>query len=137
MLGLGADREVLVRGVRRRLCLAGAHAARPRYSGRLRPAQERDREAFRPRAHGVAGDGDGGVTAPPRSGKRNCMSLIGRIIVIFFAFVMALMVAGILLAIGIVGPDWAGADADPFERVTFFFVSFVATSFAGAAATLP
>jgi hypothetical protein len=65
------------------------------------------------------------------------MSLIGRIIVIFFAFMVAAMAAGIVLAIGIVGPDWAGADADPFERVTFFFVSFVATSFAGAAATLP
>ena len=43
------------------------------------------------------------------------MSLIGRIIIIFFAFILAAMAAGIVLAVGIVGPDWAGADADPFE----------------------
>ena len=47
--------------VRRRLCLAGAHAARPRHSRRLRPAQERDREAVRARAHGAARHGDDGL----------------------------------------------------------------------------
>jgi hypothetical protein len=65
------------------------------------------------------------------------MSLLGRIIVIFFAFIVATMAAGIVLAIGIISPDWAGADSDPFERVSFFMFAFFATSFVGAAATLP
>jgi hypothetical protein len=65
------------------------------------------------------------------------MSLLGRIIVIFFAFIVATMAAGIVLAIGIISPDWVGADSDPFERVSFFMFAFFATSFVGAAATLP
>jgi hypothetical protein len=65
------------------------------------------------------------------------MSLFGRIIVIFFSLIVAIIVAGIVLAIGIVAPDWAGVDSDPFERVSFFIVSFFATSFVGAVAFLP
>lgn len=65
------------------------------------------------------------------------MSLFGRIIVIFFALIAAIVAAGIVLAIGIVAPDWAGVDSDPFERVSFFIVSFFATSFVGAVALLP
>jgi len=65
------------------------------------------------------------------------MSLFGRIIVIFFALILAIIAAGIALAIGIVAPDWAGVDSDPFERVSFFIVSFFATSFVGAVAFLP
>jgi hypothetical protein len=65
------------------------------------------------------------------------MSVLGRLIVIFFGLILAIMAAGIALAIGIISPDWAGADADPFERVTFFAFAFFATSFVGATATLP
>ena len=65
------------------------------------------------------------------------MSLFGRIIVIFFALMVAIIAAGIALAIGIVTPDWTGVDSDPFERVSFFIVSFFATSFVGAVAFLP
>ena len=65
------------------------------------------------------------------------MSLFGRIIVIFFALFFAIIAAGITLAVGIVAPDWAGVDSDPFERVSFFIVSFFATSFVGAVALLP
>jgi hypothetical protein len=65
------------------------------------------------------------------------MSLLGRIVVIFFTFIVATMAAGIVLAIGIISPDWVGADSDPFERVSFFIFAFFATSFVGAAATLP
>jgi hypothetical protein len=65
------------------------------------------------------------------------MSLLGRIVVIFFALIVATMAAGLALAIGIISPDWAGADSDPFERVSFFVFAFFATSFVGAATTVP
>jgi hypothetical protein len=65
------------------------------------------------------------------------MSLFGRIIVIFFALILAIVAAGVALAIGIVAPDWTGIDSDPFERVSFFIVSFFATSLVGASAILP
>ena len=65
------------------------------------------------------------------------MSLLGRIIVIIFAVIVASMAAGVALAIGIVAPDWATMDSDPVERVSFFVVSFFATSFVGAVAMAP
>ncbi len=65
------------------------------------------------------------------------MSLLGRIIVIFIALMFAIMVAGITLAIGIDLPEWSAMDSDPVERVTFFFVSFFATTYVGAVAFLP
>jgi hypothetical protein len=63
--------------------------------------------------------------------------MLGRIIVIFFALMIAMMIAGIALAIGIVVPDRSWLDADPLERVVFFTVSFFATSFIGASAFVP
>ncbi len=66
------------------------------------------------------------------------MSLLGRIIVIIFAVIVASMAAGVALTIGIVAPDWAtGGDSDPVERVSFFVVSFFTTSFLGAVAVAP
>lgn len=65
------------------------------------------------------------------------MSLFGRIIVILVALILAIIAAGITLAIGIIAPDWAGIDSDPVERLSFFIVSFFATSFVGAVAILP
>ncbi len=65
------------------------------------------------------------------------MSLIGRIFVIFFALVAAIIVAGIVLSIGIVAPEWPWLDSDPLERVMFFAVSFFATSYVGATAFVP
>src|SRR5262245_56029705 len=49
VLGLGPDRALLRDRLPRRLCLAGADAARTRHPRRLRPAQERDGKALRPR----------------------------------------------------------------------------------------
>jgi hypothetical protein len=63
--------------------------------------------------------------------------MVGRILVIVLALIMAVMAAGVTLAIGIVAPDWTGVDSDPYERVSFFIVSFFATSFVGAVAILP
>jgi hypothetical protein len=65
------------------------------------------------------------------------MSFFGRIIVVFFSLFVAIMIAGVTLAIGIIAPDWRGIDSDPIERVNFFIVSFFATSLAGAVAFLP
>jgi hypothetical protein len=65
------------------------------------------------------------------------MALFGRIIVIAFALIVSVMAAGVALAIGIIAPDWPWLDSDPFERVTFFVVSFFATSFIGATAFVP
>lgn len=63
--------------------------------------------------------------------------MFGRVIVIVFALIVASMVAGIALAIGIVAPEWPWFDSDPVERVKFFVVSFFATSFIGATAFVP
>ena len=65
------------------------------------------------------------------------MSLFGRIIVIIFGLLVAIIVAGITLAIGIVLPEWATMDSDPVERVIFFFAAFFATSYVGAVAIFP
>jgi len=65
------------------------------------------------------------------------MALLGRIIVILFALLLAIIAAGITLSIGIIAPDWTGVDADPVERISFFVFSFFATSFVGAVAFLP
>jgi len=67
-------------------------------------------------------------------GQYSKMSLFGRIIVIIFGLLVAIMVAGITLAIGIVLPEWATMDSDPVERVIFFFAAFFATNSVGAVA---
>jgi len=63
--------------------------------------------------------------------------MLGRIIVIFFSLLVAMMVAGIVLAIGVLVPDRSWLDADPVERMMFFTESFFATSFIGASAFVP
>jgi len=70
-------------------------------------------------------------------GQYSKMSLFGRIIVIIFGLLVAIIVAGITLAIGIVLPEWATMDSDPIERVIFFFAAFFATSYVGAVAIFP
>ena len=96
MLGLGADREILRGRVQRRLCLAGAHAARPRHPRRLRPAQERDREALRARAHGAARHGDDGLIS--RTQMENLIRLLMRFILVPLGY-LAASIAGTLVVL--------------------------------------
>jgi hypothetical protein len=65
------------------------------------------------------------------------MSLIGRIFVIFFAFMLASMAAGIVMTIGLLGPDWPALHGDPVARGWFWGVAFVGSGLTGAAAILP
>ncbi|HET7678725.1 MAG TPA: hypothetical protein VFK79_01150 [Xanthobacteraceae bacterium] len=64
------------------------------------------------------------------------MRLIGRIFVILFAFLLASLAAGMVLALGVVASDF-GIDSDPVERVLFFGSAFLPESYAGATALLP
>ncbi len=66
------------------------------------------------------------------------MKLIGRIFVIFFAFLFASIAAGITIAFGLLGSEWQFLHGDPVAaRGGFLIASFFGTSFAGAAAFLP
>jgi len=63
--------------------------------------------------------------------------MLGRILVITFALLLAIVAAGITLAAGILLPEWQVMDAEPIERVFFFFAAFFATSYVGAVAFMP
>ena len=65
------------------------------------------------------------------------MSLIGRIIVILFAVMLASMAAGMAIAMGVLGPQWHGFSGEIGERVGFWMLAFAATSFTGAVGLLP
>jgi hypothetical protein len=65
------------------------------------------------------------------------MSLIGRIFVILFAFMVASAAAGIVIAIGLLGPDWPALQGDPIARGGFWVVTVFGSSFTGAVGILP
>jgi hypothetical protein len=66
------------------------------------------------------------------------VKLIGRIFVIFFAFLFASLAAGVTIAFGLLGSDGQFLDEDPVAaRAGFWIASFFGTSFAAAAAFLP
>jgi hypothetical protein len=65
------------------------------------------------------------------------MRLIGRLFVIFFAFLIACMAAGITIALGLLGSEWHAAPADPVLRAGFWVVSVLGTGLTGAASFLP
>jgi hypothetical protein len=65
------------------------------------------------------------------------LALLGRIIVIAFAILVASLAAGVAIAMGLLGPQWQVFDGDVVERSTFsVFVAFGA-AFTGAAVFLP
>jgi hypothetical protein len=65
------------------------------------------------------------------------MAFIGRLFVIFLAFLIASTAAGMVLVIGVVASDFSGIDSDTVERLSFFGSAFLAESYGGAAVLLP
>jgi hypothetical protein len=65
------------------------------------------------------------------------MSLLGRIVVIVFALIAASIAVGMAIAIGLLGPQWHAFSGDVGERVTFWGVALVGSTFTGAIGLLP
>jgi hypothetical protein len=65
------------------------------------------------------------------------MAFLGRIFVIFFAFLIASMAAGVAIAIGVLGPDWPALQGDPIARGGFWAVTVFASSLTGIVGLLP
>jgi hypothetical protein len=65
------------------------------------------------------------------------MRILGRIIVIFFAVLLASVSAGIAIAVGIYGPQWHSVSGDVGERFFFWVTAFFASAFAGRLVMLP
>jgi hypothetical protein len=65
------------------------------------------------------------------------VTLVGRLIVIVFALIIASLAAGAAIAYGVIGPGWH-ADFGPFgEGIAFTIAVFFASSFTGAVGLLP
>ena len=56
--------------------------------------------------------------------------------IIILAFLIALLAAGIVLAVGVLAPDFLGLDADRMERIRFFGGAFFQTGYGPAIALL-
>ena len=65
------------------------------------------------------------------------MALIGRIIVIIFAVMVASLAAGMAIATGLLGPQWHSVSGDVGERVVFWGATFVGATATGAVGLLP
>ncbi len=65
------------------------------------------------------------------------MSLIGRLIVIVFALIVASLAAGAAIAFGVIGPGWHPYDGGFGEGIGFTIAVFFASSFTGAVGLLP
>jgi hypothetical protein len=64
------------------------------------------------------------------------MTLLGRIVVIIFAVIVASIAAGLAIAVGIVGPQWH-ATISPGEHLLFWGIAVAGSAFTGAIAVLP
>jgi hypothetical protein len=65
------------------------------------------------------------------------LALLGRIIVIIFAVMLASLAAGMAIAMGLLGPEWHGLTGDPGERVVFWGATFIGATATGAVGLLP
>jgi hypothetical protein len=65
------------------------------------------------------------------------MALFGRLIVIFFAVVLASLAAGIAIGVGLLHPQWQGFSGNIVERVTFSAFVLAGAAFTVAATLLP
>jgi hypothetical protein len=65
------------------------------------------------------------------------LALLGRIIVIIVSVMLATFAAGIVIAIGVLGPEWHGFSGDVVERSTFSVFVVAGAAFTGAVALLP
>jgi hypothetical protein len=65
------------------------------------------------------------------------MALLGRIIVIIFAVMVASMTAGMAIAVGVLGPQWHSVSGDVGERAVFWSTAFVGATATGAIGLLP
>lgn len=65
------------------------------------------------------------------------MALLGRIIVIIFAVMVASLTAGMAIATGVLGPQWHALSGDMGERAVFWGATFIGASVTGAAGLLP
>jgi hypothetical protein len=65
------------------------------------------------------------------------MALLGRIIVIIFAVMVASVAAGMAIAMGLLGPEWHGFTGDVVERASFWVLVLFGASFTGAVGLLP
>lgn len=65
------------------------------------------------------------------------MALLGRIIVIVFAVIVASLAAGMAIATGVLGPAWYSLSGDPAERFIFWGATFVGATATGAVGILP
>ena len=65
------------------------------------------------------------------------MSLLGRIVVIIFAVMVASLACGIAIAIGVLGPQWNSVSGDVGGRVVFWGTAFVGATATGGLGLLP
>jgi hypothetical protein len=65
------------------------------------------------------------------------VALLGRIIVIIVAVMLATFAAGIAIAMGLLGPEWHGFSGDVVERGTFSVFVVAGATFIGAVMLLP
>jgi len=65
------------------------------------------------------------------------VALLGRLIVIAFAVMVASIAAGMAIAMGALGPEWHVFSGDPGERVVFWSAAFVGATATGAIGFLP
>ena len=65
------------------------------------------------------------------------MAFIGRIFLILLAVWLATMTAGIVMSIGLLGPQWPALSGDPGERIVFWGAALLASGLTATLIFLP